>query len=210
VGSLRDHWHEHAEAWSLYARAPGHDRAHEELNLPSFLTLLPPTPARVLDLGCGEGRVGAVLVERGYDVVGVDSSETMAALARERHEAVCADAADLPFDGGSFDIVTSYMSLFNMDDMPGAVAEAARVLRPGGHLFICELHPYRQLRGGQAHFEDTETNQTVPVTAFQHSVSEYVNGALAAGFVVRALGEHLEESASPDVAPRLLSVLFER
>jgi len=72
------------------------------------------------------------------------------------------------------------------------------------------LHPYRQLRGGQAYFEDMETNQIVPVTAYRHSVSEYVNLGLAAGFVLRALGEHLEESAAPDAAPRLLSILFER
>jgi len=41
-------------------------------------------------------------------------------------------------------------------------------------------------------------------------VSEYVNGGLAAGFALRALGEHVEESAAADAAPRLLSVLFER
>jgi len=40
-------------------------------------------------------------------------------------------------------------------------------------------------------------------------VSEYVNGGLAAGFTLRALGEHLEASAPPDAPPRLLSVLFE-
>jgi hypothetical protein len=37
-----------------------------------------------------------------------------------------------------------------------------------------------------------------------------VNGGLAAGFTLRALGEHVEEGASADAAPRLLSVLFER
>ena len=65
-------------------------------------------------------------------------------------------------------------------------------------------------RGGQAHFEDAETKQIVPVTAFEHSVSEYVNGGLAAGLTLRALGEHLEEGAPVDAVPRLVSVLFER
>jgi hypothetical protein len=40
-------------------------------------------------------------------------------------------------------------------------------------------------------------------------VSEYVNGGIAAGFTLRSLGEHLEESAASDAVPRLLSVLFE-
>jgi SAM-dependent methyltransferase len=115
-----------------------------------------------------------------------------------------------PVDASSMDVVVGNLVLEHVRDLGPIYAEAARVLRPGGELFLCELHPYRQLRGGQAHFEDAETNETIPVTAYQHSVSEYVNGGLAAGFTLRALGEHLEESAAADAAPRLLSILFER
>jgi malonyl-CoA O-methyltransferase len=115
-----------------------------------------------------------------------------------------------PVDPSSIDVVVGNLVLEHVRDLAPIYAEAARVLRTGGELFLCELHPYRQLRGAQAHFEDAETNETVPVTAYQHSVSEYVNGGLTAGFTLRALGEHVEESASPDSPPRLLSVLFER
>ena len=82
--TLRDAWDAQADDWATFARTPGHDRAHERLNFPSFLDLLPPPRGRTLDIGCGEGRVGAVLVERGYDVIGVDSSPRMVELARER------------------------------------------------------------------------------------------------------------------------------
>jgi malonyl-CoA O-methyltransferase len=115
-----------------------------------------------------------------------------------------------PVEPASCDVVVGNLVLEHVRELGPVYAEASRALRPGGHLYVCELHPYRQLRGGQAHFEDTETNQIVPVTAFQHSVGEYVNGAIAVGFVLRALGEHLEESAPPDAAPRLLSALFEK
>lgn len=139
--SLRDAWDEQADAWAAFARTPGHDKAHEQLNFPAFVKLLPPPVGRTLDLGCGEGRVGTWLVEHGYDVVGVDSSPRMVELARERHDALVADAANLPFDDGSFALVVAYMSLMNMDDIDAAVAETARVLRRGGHFCVAVLHP---------------------------------------------------------------------
>jgi SAM-dependent methyltransferase len=139
--TLRDAWDEQADDWAAFARTPGHDRAHERLNFPAFLELLPPPRGRTLDIGCGEGRVGAVLAERGYDVVGVDSSPRMVELASERHEAILADAAALPFEDSSFALAVAYMSLMNVDDLEGVVVEAARVLEPGGQLCAAVLHP---------------------------------------------------------------------
>lgn len=138
--SLRDAWDEQADNWARFTRTPGHDKGHE-LNFPPFLELLPPARGRTLDLGCGEGRVGAVLSQLGYDVIGVDSSPRMVELAKERHEAVLADAAALPFEDSSFALVVAYMSLMNVDDLDGVVAEAARVLERGGRLCAAVLHP---------------------------------------------------------------------
>jgi SAM-dependent methyltransferase len=139
--SLREFWDSQTEAWGRFARTPGHDAYHEEFNFPAFLELLPPPERRTLDLGCGEGRVGAELERRGYTVVGVDSSPGMVALARERHEAHVADAAALPFEDASFDLVVAYMSLMNLDDLDGGVREAGRVLEPGGRLCAALIHP---------------------------------------------------------------------
>jgi ubiquinone/menaquinone biosynthesis C-methylase UbiE len=65
----------------------------------------------------------------------------MVEAARERIEAVVADAAALPFEDGSFDLVVAFMSLQDLDDLDGAVYEAARVLAPPGRLAFCNLHP---------------------------------------------------------------------
>jgi SAM-dependent methyltransferase len=138
--SLREIWDEQAEAWARFARTPGHDPAHET-NFGAFLELLPPPGRRTLDLGCGEGRCGAELERRGYRVVGIDSSPRMVELARERHEAILADATALPFADAEFDLVVAYMSLMNMDDLPGAVREAARVLGRDGRLCAAVVHP---------------------------------------------------------------------
>jgi SAM-dependent methyltransferase len=140
--SLRERWDEQADSWAAWARTPGHDVSHEETNFPPFLELLPPPGRLTLDLGCGEGRVGAELQRRGHRVVGVDSSPRMVEFAREHHEAIVADAAALPFDDGAFDLVIAYMSLMNFDDLQGGVRESARVLEGGGRFCFAVLHPF--------------------------------------------------------------------
>jgi SAM-dependent methyltransferase len=139
--SLKEFWDDQAEAWGQFARRPGHDAFHEGFNFPAFLELLPPPGRRTLDLGCGEGRVGAELTRLGHQVVGVDSSPQMVALARDRHEAEVADATALPFPDASFDLVVAYMSVMNFDDPEGAITEVGRVLEPGGRFCTAVIHP---------------------------------------------------------------------
>ncbi len=115
-----------------------------------------------------------------------------------------------PLPDASADVVVDSLVLEHVADLAPVYAEAARVLRAGGQLYLCELHPYRQWRGGQAHFSDAATGETVYVPARVHSVSEHVNGGLAAGFALRHLGEWVEPGAAPGALPRLLSLLFDR
>jgi SAM-dependent methyltransferase len=141
--SLRDAWDAEARNWIEWARTPGHDSYwlfHRDVFLPS----LPPAPCRVVDVGCGEGRLGRDLKRLGYEVVGIDGSPTMVAAAREadlagRYEV--ADAAALPLPDASADLVTAFMSLQDVDDIDGALREIARVLVPGGRLRSAIVHP---------------------------------------------------------------------
>ena len=170
----------------------------------------------VLELGCGTGKNTEWLAERARRVVGLDISSGMLARARERVPAshVAFVRADVrmpwPVRDAVADVVIGNLVLEHVDTLAPVFAEAARVLRPGGQLFICELHPYRQWNGGQAHFTDAATGQTVHVTAHVHTASDYVNGALAAGLALRHLGEWIEDDAPGGAPPRLLSALFER
>jgi SAM-dependent methyltransferase len=141
---MRQGWESEALNWARFARTPGHDDSHEQINLPALLDLLPPPGRRTLDLGCGEGRLGRVLQSLGHQVAGIDASATMVRLAAS-HEtpelSVIADAAQLPFADGTFDLVVAYMTLHDMDRMPQAVAESARVLEPGGRFCVAIVHP---------------------------------------------------------------------
>ena len=141
---MRQGWESEAVNWARFARTPGHDHAHEHINLPAFLQLLPPPGRRTLDLACGEGRLGRVLQAAGHTVVGIDTSPTLVRLAAAhpgRALAVLADATQLPFLAAQFDLAVAYMCLHDVDDMPGAIAEVARVLAPSGQLCMAIPHP---------------------------------------------------------------------
>lgn len=58
TGDISGAWEERAEQWLAWARTPEHDVYYWRLNLPSFVSLLPPPGRRTLDVGCGEGRLG--------------------------------------------------------------------------------------------------------------------------------------------------------
>jgi SAM-dependent methyltransferase len=145
---LAQEWDAQAGAWARWTRTPGHDR-HYPYNMRAFLGLVPPPSGTTLDLGCGEGRLGQVLRGLGHRLVGVDVSPSLARLASETgayDEVLVADAASLPFPDGRFELVIAFMSLQDMDDAPGVVREAARVLAPQGQMVAAFLHPF-----GSAH-----------------------------------------------------------
>jgi malonyl-CoA O-methyltransferase len=178
--------------------------------------LLHITGQRVLELGCGTGKNSVWLASSARELIALDFSAGMLALARERVGGSNAQFVEhdirerWPVGDGVIDVVVGNLVLEHVSDLAPVYAEAARVLAPGGQLFFCELHPQRQLLGGQAHFVDARTTETIHVPAFRHTVSEYVNAGLAAGLVLRQLGEWLEPSAPVDAPPRLISLLFER
>jgi len=97
----------------------------------------------VLDLGCGTGELATGLARAGASVVGVDTSARMLAAAGARAPSgvtfVRASAFRLPFADGSFDAAASAFVLRNLDDLPGAFAELARVVRPGGRLALVDI-----------------------------------------------------------------------
>ncbi len=141
---MRDGWEAEAGNWAAFARTPGYDRSHDDVNLPALRDLLPEPAGATLDLGCGEGRITRYLRSAGYRVAGADAAPTMVRLAAGHSDAapaVIADAAALPFGDGAFDLVVAHMCLHDMDRMPRAVAEISRVLAPAGRLCASIPHP---------------------------------------------------------------------
>jgi SAM-dependent methyltransferase len=140
---LKDAWDRNAPDWVRWAREPDHD-SYWRFHRDRFLELVPPAGRLTLDIGCGEGRLTRDLADRGHNVIGVDASPAMIEAASAQSpelEFVEADAAQLPLDDGAADLAIAFMSLMDIDDMPGALREAARVLQPGGRLVAAVVHP---------------------------------------------------------------------
>ncbi|MBI4995585.1 MAG: malonyl-ACP O-methyltransferase BioC [Rhodocyclales bacterium] len=105
--------------------------------------LAEPAPARILDAGCGTGYALGLLAGRwpGAKFVAADFAPGMVAAAGGgRFPGICADIEALPFAAASFDLYWSSLS-FQWCDTGRAVAEAARVLAPGGRLAVSSLAP---------------------------------------------------------------------
>lgn len=169
---------------------------------------------KIVEVGCGTGRNTEWLAERSAEIVALDFSDEMLARARVRlndprvrfvqHDA----RATWPLADSSADVIIVMLVLEHIENLETFFAEAARVLTHGGKLFVCELHPMRQLTGGQAQFNNPKTGERQRVAAFLHDVSEYVNAGVSAGLELRHLGEWRDADAEPASMPRLLSLLF--
>lgn len=168
----------------------------------------------VLEIGCGTGMNTLWLAGRAGTVLGLDISEGMLKRARERVKSPWARfiQADVrrpwPVADASADLVVAMLVLEHVEGLDSVFREARRALRPGGELFVCELHPMRQMMGRQARFIHPRTGKMEKVAAFLHDVSEYLNLAGRAGFSLVDLGEWRDPGASRFDPPRVLSARF--
>ncbi len=137
----------------------------------TLLTFIPDGGIRdLLDIGTGTGRILGLLGPRAENAQGVDLSHDMLSIARanleNRGARNCtvrqADMNGLPFDEGSFDLVTVHQVLHFADHPARAILEAARVLRRGGRIIIVDFLPHgrEELRTEHEHrrlgFSDQE------------------------------------------------------
>ena len=211
-------WESEAPNWIAWARAPEHD-AYWYYRDSFFDEILAPAGRATLELGCGEGRVVRDLQELGHRVTGIDSAPSLVAAALELDPEgtyLVADASALPFDDGSFDLVVAYNSLMDFDDMPGAVAEAGRVLEGGGRFCICVTHPFFDsgewesrapnarfvVAGsyfGKRPFEGTFERDGLTITfrGWCYPLGDYSRALEAAGFVIERVREPVSALEDP-------------
>jgi SAM-dependent methyltransferase len=192
--TLWEAWEERAEAWIAWARAPDHDGFWES-TWPELSEVVPSQPRLAVDIGCGEGRAGRELLRLGHEVLGVERSPTLGRAAR-RHAmpltVVLADAARLPLREGCVDLAVSCMSLQDVDDLAAAAKEAARVLRPGGHLCAALIHPFGSAQDRASVHTDTAV-LTTPYLQERRYEDHVERDGLAMTFVSvhRPLGAYL-------------------
>jgi SAM-dependent methyltransferase len=219
---LRWHWDTHASEWIKWVRAPGQPDSYFRFHGESFLSMVPAPGRLTLDIGCGEGRVGRDLRKAGHKVLGVDCSLTMCGAAATHsdfrdhpHSArvIAGDAGALPLADGSADCAIAFMCLQDMDDMPGALGEIARVLEDGKQLVLAIVHPMYS-HGGSSSTEshgkgnvsrdyfqpelrvstDQQDDLTVTFYREHRPLNTYMKALLDAGFAI----DKWDEVTEPD------------
>jgi SAM-dependent methyltransferase len=207
---LAEGWEAQSEQWIQWVRRPGHD-SYWQYHRDQFLSLLPPPGRQTVDIGCGEGRLTRHLRELGHRIVGIDASPTLVTAAREADPSMdirLADAATLPLGDASADLAIAFMSLQDIDAMPFAISEIARILVPGGKLCAAIVHPINSagrfersaadapfiIKGDYLHpfrYADTVERDGLTMTfhSQHHPLSTYFAALEDAGFLVEALRE---------------------
>jgi SAM-dependent methyltransferase len=179
------------DLWAGTYDRPGN--AAFDLDEPWLKELVDPLPpGDVLDAACGTGRYSAVLAGRGHRVVGVDSSPGMLARARERvpgGDFRLGDLARLPVADDAADLVVCGLALTHVSDLGPVLAEFARVLRPGGHVVLCDVHPESVARGSIPALRGPD-GRPGRLASHRHLVGDYLRAALAAGLTVLRARHH--------------------
>jgi SAM-dependent methyltransferase len=139
---MSDGWADSAKAWIADMGERGDFARACVLDEPMLERVDAGRFSSALDVGCGEGRFCRMLAERGIRTMGIDPTDALIAEARRRdpdgdYRIGRAEQLDVP--DASFDLVVSYLTLIDIPDLAAAIAEMARVLRPGGSLLIANL-----------------------------------------------------------------------
>jgi SAM-dependent methyltransferase len=190
-------------------------------NAADIARLLGPGDGLCLDLGCGTGLLFPALAGTGRDVIGLDMSADQLRFARRRsRQVIRADGSVLPFASAVFATVVASWISTDVNDFGAVLAEATRVLRPGGTFLFYGAHPcfngphieWLDDGGVRAHprYRDAGWHAESPWWGFQvrrrvgmrhHPLAEILNAFIAVGLAL----DHVTE-AGPRAVPNTLSI----
>jgi SAM-dependent methyltransferase len=178
--------------WAATYDAPGNPLiALDQATLEPLLERYP--PATCLDAACGTGRWAAFLSARGHKVLGVDESPQMLTRAAANAPDVefrLGDLESLPVPSESMELVICSLALTHLASLDPTMTEFARVLRPGGHAIISNIHHLSLPLGGTIEMALPDGPQVrLPCTPFLPS--DYITAALNSGFQIQSCREVL-------------------
>lgn len=200
------------DAWSeQYDTNANKTRDLEALALRSMLNDI--SVGNCLEIGCGTGKNTAWLLTKATHITAVDLSEKMLAQACAKITAghVHFRQADIlenwHFADRIYDLVTFSLVLEHIEDLTPIFEETARVLVPGGYVYIGELHPFKQYQGSKARFDTADG--THHVSCFKHHVSDFTQSTLTHGFELVNLQEFFDDDDRFAV-PRIMALVLRK
>ena len=166
-----------------------------------------------LGIGCGTGKNTIWLVEKAAMLTAVDLSDEMLSKARVKITSpkVKFIQADITrpwtFTNEAFRLVTFSLVLEHISDLDHIFAGTAKLLEPGGFVYIGEFHPFKQYNGSKARFETEQGTQVVD--CFNHHVSDFTDKPKNYGLQVISVNEYFDENDRNNI-PRILTVLLKK
>jgi ubiquinone/menaquinone biosynthesis C-methylase UbiE len=167
-----------------------------------------------LEIGCGTGKNTEWLITKAKKIIAVDLSNEMLAIARKKIksdqvEFIQADIIqDWNFVSSGYDLITFSLVLEHIEDLEAIFNKITSVINDRGHVYIGELHPFKQYTGSKARFETDEgILQVVP--CFDHHISDFISAAKKFGFEISELKEFFDNHDKPAM-PRILTLLLKK
>ncbi|MBS1731921.1 MAG: class I SAM-dependent methyltransferase [Bacteroidetes bacterium] len=166
--------------------------------------------SKVLEIGCGTGKNTSWLQHRAGKLLALDFSEGMLTEARKKINATHVDfrQADLTqaWPSSTNTLIICSLVLEHIKELDFIFEQAAKSLETGGIFYICELHPYKQLEGSRAKFE--QSGQLIELEYFIHHISDFMASAKNK-FNCIELKEWFDDG-NRNSTPRLISFLFQK
>ncbi len=166
-----------------------------------------------LEIGCGTGKNTVWFAEKANQITSVDLSEEMLAKAKEKIttdkvQFIQADiTSNWAFRNHLYDLVSFSLVLEHLETLDHIFKETTASLKPGGHVYIGELHPFKQYAGSKARFETAEGIQVVE--CFTHHITEFMQAAKKNGLMLVDINEYFDEDNRNEI-PRILTILFRK
>jgi ubiquinone/menaquinone biosynthesis C-methylase UbiE len=166
-----------------------------------------------LEIGCGTGKNTACLLTICDQITAIDLSNGMLDIAKNKIQSDKVNfiegdiTKDWTFTKDTYDLITFSLMLEHIEDLNAVFQKLAIVSDTGTHIYIGELHPFKQYAGSKARFE-TESGTQV-VTCFNHHVTDFIQAANASGFQLILIDEQFDDEDRSQI-PRILNLLFEK
>jgi ubiquinone/menaquinone biosynthesis C-methylase UbiE len=166
-----------------------------------------------LEIGCGTGKNTSWLITKANKITAVDLSEEMLKKAKEKinEKNIQFIQTDInkewTFTREKFDLITFSLVLEHIENLENVFEKAAKILKPGGYIYIGELHPFKQYTGSKARFETEEGLQIVQ--CYNHNISDFIIAAKKNGLKIAEINEYFDDNDRATI-PRILILLFRK
>jgi len=166
----------------------------------------------IVEAGCGTGKNSIWFADNCKSLKAFDLSTEMLRIAKEKitnsnTEFLNHDITKpWPFEKESCDLVSVNLILEHIKNINFVFAEAFRILRVSGQLFVCELHPLKQKEGTVARFNDKNSKKEIRLVSYYHTKENFSKAGELTGFKKTKMDDQYDDTNKN--IPRLLSILL--